>query len=306
MFGVWFYDYLFNLSLYSQAVAGTDFFSRCGGDVITVLFTFLHLGDHIRLGRTFKFLRDAAGILPCPTKSDMPPDKSWIRPAVWRKPVTPPKSVKDEELHRLLRFARPTSLHLGYCWDITDQGLLRLQNLPLQYLDLSCCKITDVALGYLQQLLQLQRLNLKGCKAITYNCLVHLKDLPLQYLDLSDCPNVGLGHLQQLVKLQRLELKGCKAITDEGLVHLKNLPLQHLNLESCRISDDGLAHLQSLTQLRHLSLAYCYRTITIDGLVKLGQLPQLKYLDVTGPRRMSRREIYVGKKNILRFLDKLN
>ena len=200
----------------------------------------------MRLGLTCKLLRKAAGILPpalCRLsieRRQYPPpyfaipvlDNRWIRPAAWRKPVTPPSSVQDGELHKLIRFAGITSLHLAFRGNITDWGLvvfMGLPNLPLQHLDL------------------------KLCQRIT------------------DC---GLAHLQSLQQLRHLSLARCHAINGTGLASLLTLPLQHLDLQLCH-------------------------KITRAGMVQLEQLPHLEYLHVT---RWPCAGVYVGKESILSFL----
>ena len=263
--------------------------------MITFLFTLLHLSDHMRLGLTCKLLRKAAGILPpalCRLsieRRQYPPpyfaiparDNRWIRPAAWRKPVTPPSSVQDGELHKLIRFAGITSLHLAFRGNITDWGLvvfMGLPNLPLQHLDLKRCqRITDGGLAHLQSLQQLRHLSLDRCMAITDDGLLHLKHLPLQHLNLTFCQRItddGLAHLRSLQQLRHLSLARCHAINGTGLASLLTLPLQHLDLQLCH-------------------------KITRAGMVQLEQLPHLEYLHVT---RWPCAGVYIGKESILSFL----
>gem|GEM_PF-6781344 len=130
---------------------------------------------------------------------------------------------------------RVTSLDFNRSQDITDNGLVHLQKLPLQHLDL------------------------RDCLNITDNGLVHLQKLPLQHLDLRDCRKItdnGLVHLQKL-PLQHLNLSGCQNITDNGLVHLQKLPLQHLELHHCQnITSAGVDRLQQTLNYALLTLRY--------------------------------------------------
>jgi hypothetical protein len=67
---------------------------------------------------------------------------------------------------------------------LTDAGVVHLQQLPLQYLDLSCCgEITDAGLAYLQNL-PLQHLTVLGCEWLTDAGLAHLREKrPLLRID---------------------------------------------------------------------------------------------------------------------------
>ena len=201
----------------------------------------------MRLGLTCKLLRKAAGILPpalCRLsieRRQCPPfflaiHNRWIRPAAWRKPVTPPSSVQDGELHKLIRFAGITSLHLAFRGNITDWGLvvfMGLPNLPLQHLDLKLCqRITDDGLAHLRSLQQLRHLSLDRCKRITDD---------------------GLAHLQSLQQLRHLSLARCHAINGTGLASLLTLPLQHLDLQLChKITRAGMVQLEQLPHLEYL------------------------------------------------------
>ena len=70
-------------------------------------------------------------------------------------------------------------------------------------------------------------------------------------------------------------------VTDAGLAHVQSLTsLQQLDLQRTEITDDGLMHLRSLTQLQRL---YLDRTqITSAGLVHLSSLTALQWIRLDG------------------------
>ena len=80
--------------------------------------------------------------------------------------------------------------------------------------------------------------------------------------------------------IRQLNLLGTE-IDNRFLARLSSLTpnLQGLNLEYNQITDDGLKHLATLTELRSLSLAYC-RRITDRGLQHLAPLTQLRNLNL--------------------------
>ena len=85
----------------------------------------------------------------------------------------------------------------------------------MQQLDFSNCHRTktNMDIGYLRELINLNRLNLYGCFEMTDN---------------------GLEQLGLLTNLTSLILDGCDEITDTGLEHLLSLVnLTTLNLKCC-------------------------------------------------------------------------
>ena len=103
--------------------------------------------------------------------------------------------------------------------------------------------------------------------------------------DLGANPDAYLAALAQLnpairSKIRQLDLSE-RNVTDDGLAHIQSLTqLQSLNLSRCRnLTDAGLAHLKPLTQLQSLNLTSC-RNLTDDGLAHLRPLTQLQSLNL--------------------------
>jgi eukaryotic-like serine/threonine-protein kinase len=126
-------------------------------------------------------------------------------------------------------------------------------------------QLTDADLAQLAQLTRLDRLQL-------FN---------------SRITDAGLEQVTRLSNLKFLRLDGGQ-LTDACLVHLRALTkLEHLELQRTGISDAGLAQLAPLTQLRELTLT---SRMTDDsrigdaGLVHLAAFPNLRMLQLSGPR----------------------
>ena len=197
-------------------------------------------------------------------------------------------------------------LNLESCYDITNDGLLFLNNLiNLVELDLSETNISKIELKYLKIL------RLEGCNI--FNIHDNFKFLyNLEELSLSRCINImdkDLEFLSTLINLKILNLSECKKITDDGLEYLSKLPnLKILNLSSINnitnigleylsklsnllelyldntkiinITDIGLEHLSKLSNLQILTMVNCTQ-ITDVGIEYLSRLPNLKKLDLS-------------------------
>ncbi len=107
-------------------------------------------------------------------------------------------------------------------------------------------------------------------------------------LDLSGLPNLSDRDLKTILDkasgtcITFINLSNCKKITDAGLAHLETLTLlSSLNLTECtNITDAGLAHLSKLTRLSSLNLSWCYN-ITDAGLAHLSKLTLLSSLNLS-------------------------
>ena len=82
--------------------------------------------------------------------------------------------------------------------------------------------------------------------------------------------------------LRYLNLTENRGISNEGMAAVGKLKqLRYLNIGACDINNQGLAFLPSLTNLEYLNLSYCNR-ITEKAAPFIQKLPKLKYLDLQG------------------------
>lgn len=119
-----------------------------------------------------------------------------------------------------LRGAPLTSLKLSGCDRLGDPYLRFLSEMPLSVLDLSCClSLTDVGVGFLRGLIDIEDLNLGGCIKLTNKSLSHLEGMPLTHLRLFRCSNItgdGLKHLLGM-PLNVLDLRGCSRVVEDDV-----------------------------------------------------------------------------------------
>ena len=89
-----------------------------------------------------------------------------------------------------------------------------------------------------------------------------------------------LGEITRSSDLQELKLHGCK-VTDDVLAYLPSMPnLRVLDLTDCSgISDTGLGYLQRLQRLQRLDLSYC-AGLTDKALVPVAALESLQELSL--------------------------
>lgn len=161
---------------------------------------------------------------------------------------------------------------------------LAQQALFLQRLDASGnVGLTDAGMAHLAVLTSLQRLDLSACDTITDTGLAHLVGLgSLQSLDLTGLFRLNGAPLAQMPQLQHLNLQRCTGISSAALGALANRGmLQHLDLSHGRrgMSDNDLALLAPLQQLRHLNLSANGR-FTGTGLADWHQMPAMQHLDL--------------------------
>lgn len=161
---------------------------------------------------------------------------------------------------------------------VTDVGVAHLSGLPnLRELDLSCSAITRPSIKTLLSLPALDKLKLEktpivfedlqrlahsndhvdlkklliGRGRASANARGQLISANLQYMGLQD---EDLGFLEDHPKLQYLDL-GNNKITNQGLAHVASLvELRELVLDGNRVDDQGIAQLKKLNQLEGLSV----------------------------------------------------
>jgi Leucine-rich repeat (LRR) protein len=168
---------------------------------------------------------------------------------------------------------------------MTDADWVHLHSLVnLRALTLNSPHLTDMELLGLRGLDRLESFSLLGSNGVVGPGLVHLRLLgQLTSLALpSGFPEQGLQYVAALEKLESLSIHGTTFSENAaGLRRIKELKgLQDLTLKTTNITDEGLAHLAELTQLRRLDLRSNHR-ITDAGIVHLADLDRLEWLDVS-------------------------
>ncbi len=174
---------------------------------------------------------------------------------------------------------------------IGDEGLANITGLKtLRYLILSGTNFTDAGLAHLTAIPSLEIVNVMH-QSIGDEGVRHLSRLPaLKHLCLynTQVSDQGLASLTALPNLQKLDIgkrdAGQTQITDAGMAHLARIPsLTYLDLPNGGITDQGLARIATLKNLRHLWVGgYTNSPLNDAALKHLSQLTQLEYLLIGG------------------------
>lgn len=192
-----------------------------------------------------------------------------------------PDVSTDEGLKHLTTLTELESLKLE--GDLLDQdGLKHLATLPnLKHLDVSSTRLQDAQVAQIAGMKNLQSLLLPS--QITDAGFLHLADLAsLESVNWKDLEVKGPG-LAGLRGTQVTELDfGWNSITDEQLAGIKDLTqLRSLTLPD-DITDKGMPHLAGLVNLTKLVLEDT--NITDAGLAHLKNLKQLQELDLSSTK----------------------
>ncbi len=164
-------------------------------------------------------------------------------------------------------------LKLNLCGtSITGTGLKYLTHLPLRVLQMNETGVSVLdSVKYIPTLesLELNKTLINGPSLVPITKLSNLKALRVQDDRLSDD---AIESIIKLPKLEYLSLSHNPGITDDGVAKLMDLKeLRSLRLASLRISDEGLQNIDRLKHLRTLDLSGT--NITDKTLDKIKELP---------------------------------
>lgn len=167
----------------------------------------------------------------------------------------------------------------GSLW-VVDESVAVLKDCPqLATLCLGSTSVSDKGLGYLKDFRELRELNLIFNFVITNDGLAQLRNCTnLTRLDLfgTHIGDGGLASVGSITTLKELDLDRTE-VSDKGLVNLQklsSLTMLHLNKLS-GVTDEGLAHLEQLKNLRSIQVANT--NVTLAGLKRFhAALPECK------------------------------
>ena len=173
--------------------------------------------------------------------------------------------------------------------NLSDRDLQMLVGLPvLEDLHIpGTNKCTDNGFAVIVQLKHLRYFGVNGDIPVTGKGMAYLAQAPsLRTVGLWGLPigNAGLADLAQSRSIRNLGLYGNQSISDAGLASLRQMAsLRKLDIgrrpgQRSVIRDAGLAQLKDAKQLE--SLSFLNAEITDRGLSYLGQLPNLKVLEI--------------------------
>lgn len=174
-------------------------------------------------------------------------------------------------------------LNLSYT-NITDDGLMVLNDVELEILNLSKCEgITDDGMFFLQHVRSIKKLDISSCPGITEAGVELLATLPnLMDLYLQDFRATGSSFFKKMNRLTTISLRDCCWVKDSTLWDLIQCKtVQSLNLRNCnQITDAGLNALRQLPLLRSVNLRGC-TNITDAGIEILSSLPKIEDVDLS-------------------------
>ena len=218
---------------------------------------------------TFRYLPDGRLVQPMPKPGTRPPWPEWLVGRLGpdyfgdiKEVVVGPKDP-DLVMARVGDLGRVASLRVALGSPITDDGLEHIRGLT----SLESFSIPP-----------------RSSDKITGACLESLGGLTgLRRLMFTDGPpltDAHLAHLRNLSALQELQLPGRGSqVTDEGLANLEGMTdLRYLSLSSQeRITSAGLAHFRGMTRLADLWIA----GTRIDDLTPIAGATRLTFLQLS-------------------------
>ncbi|ESR45203.1 F-box/LRR-repeat protein 3 [Citrus sinensis] len=185
--------------------------------------------------------------------------------------------VNDEGLKSISRCSKLSSLKLGICSNITDEGLTHVGSTcsTLKELDLyRSSGITDVGVVAVSHgCPSLEMINIAYNERITDTSLISLSEcLRLKVLEIRGCPRISAIGLSAIAmgcrQLAMLDIKKCFNINDNGMIPLAQYSqnLKQINLSYCSVTDVGLIALASINCLQNMTILHVVG-LTPNGLV---------------------------------------
>ncbi|CAD6258777.1 unnamed protein product [Miscanthus lutarioriparius] len=184
--------------------------------------------------------------------------------------------LDDEGLKALARCSKLSSLKIGICLKIGDEGLTHIgRSCPkLRDIDLYRCGglSDDGIIQIAQGCPMLECINLSYCTEITDRSLISLsKCAKLNTLEIRGCPMITSTGLSEIAMgcrlLSKLDIKKCFEINDVGMLYLSQFShsLRQINLSYCSVTDIGLLSLSSISGLQNMTIVHL-AGITPNGL----------------------------------------
>lgn len=200
--------------------------------------------------------------------------------------------ITPSECEEIVKCSNLETLDLSGCWNINDEALILLKQLPrLQFIELQGCHaVTGKGLMLLTSFRSLLGINASGLeeksidiavltawkeskriRRLVLHSIMHFKDVHLlviadfehlEELDVSSCSEVSTSGLCALAKcreLTKLTIGGNKPLNDligPAFAEMKNL--EALSVSADNISDETASILLTLPKLKQLSIeGYC-------------------------------------------------
>ncbi|XP_021826436.1 F-box/LRR-repeat protein 3 [Prunus avium] len=175
--------------------------------------------------------------------------------------------VDDEGLKSICRCSNLSSLKLGICLNITDEGVANIGMCCSKLVELDLYRCTGISDSGISAVASgcpgLEMINIAYCKDITDSSLISLsKCSSLNTIESRGCPlitSLGLAAIAVGCKqLAKLDIKKCSSIDDAGMIPLAHFSqnLRQINLSYSSVTDVGLLSLASISCLQSLTILH--------------------------------------------------
>ncbi|KAL9382741.1 hypothetical protein Peur_025776 [Populus x canadensis] len=173
--------------------------------------------------------------------------------------------IDDEGLKSISRCTKLSSLKLGICMNITDNGL--------KHIGSRCSKLKEL------DLYRSLGITDEGIAAVTFGC-PDLEVINIAYND--KVTDASLISLSRCSRLRVLEIRGCPHVSSKGLsaIAVGCRQLTVLDIKKCfNINDNAMLSLAQFSQnLKQINLSYC--SVTDVGLLALASVNRLQNITV--------------------------
>ncbi|KAK9279690.1 hypothetical protein L1049_013370 [Liquidambar formosana] len=173
--------------------------------------------------------------------------------------------IDNEGLKSISRCSKLSSLKIGICPNITDDGLT--------HVGMGCPKLTEL------DLYRSVGITDAGIAAIAHGCPA-LEMINIAYND--RVTDDSLISLSKCLKLKALEIRGCSCVSSVGLsaIAVGCRRLTNLGIKKCHnINDAGMLPLARFSQkLKQINLSYC--SVTDIGLLALASITHLQNMTI--------------------------
>lgn len=184
--------------------------------------------------------------------------------------------VDDEGLKSISSCSKLSSLKLGICLNITDEGVAHVGMCCSKLVELDLYRCTGISDSGISAIARgcpgLEMINIAYCKDITDSSLISLsKCSSLNTVESRGCPlitSLGLAAIAVGCKqLAKLDIKKCFNIDDFGMIPLAHFSqnLRQINLSYTSVTDVGLFSLASISCLQSLTILHL-KGLTACGL----------------------------------------
>ncbi|GLJ38502.1 hypothetical protein SUGI_0784590 [Cryptomeria japonica] len=215
-------------------------------------------------------------------------------------------SINNTGLESLSRCSELITLKLGFCPNISDEGIIQIGACCSNLQELDLYRSTGVGDAGMVAISngcpRLKSINLSYCTCISDDALKAISRLrKLHNLEIRGCSGVSSAGLSAIAlgckRIAELDIKRCYRVDDAGILAIADScqNLRQVNFSYCPVSDVGLSAVASLTCLQNMKLVHL-RNVTVNGFVStllacesLKKLKLLECLKFKLPRALIKR-----------------